>query len=269
MISIVTSTKSLDILTVQRLINTYTSIKDSGLNFELIIQDCQSDANFVDKLRSLPFICIETEMDSGIYDAWNKALPRIKGDKVCFLGVDDIPLCDWLYFADELTLEENEVVVCDVNYIDNNGCVVGTYKNPRESKLDMRIAKYLHPGFIYSAKLYKNANFKSQYKIISDGLFYSKMPFAILKRHYNNSGVNMTIGGTSNSPLGARKRMYEYISAFQVGDIDNNLKMYIRFIIGNLPQYLLSFVPRVYKIIQLIRMQLKYKTLTDTKSSIN
>jgi hypothetical protein len=266
MISIITSTISLDQITVKRIIADYNAIKDAGVNFELIIQDCQSDLDLLKQLENLPYTSIRSELDSGIYDAWNRALPRIKGDKVCFLGVDDFPLYDWLICADELTLDENEVVVCDVNYIDNNGCVVGIYKNPRESKLDMRIAKYLHPGFIFSAKFYKKTNFKPQYKIIGDGLFYSKMPFAILKRHFNKSGVNMTIGGTSNSPLGARKRMYEYIAAFRDRDIDNNFKMYSRFIIENLPQYLLSFIPRIYKFIQLLRMQFKYKILTRKNS---
>lgn len=266
MISIITSTKSLTEKIVQRLICDYNSIKDSGVNFELIIQDCDSDPNLLDQLKKLSYTSIRSELDSGIYDAWNRALTRIKGDKVCFLGVDDIPSPDWLIFADALSLDVYEVVVCDVDYIDSNGAIVGTYKNPRELKSDMRVARYLHPGYIFSSNLYKNYRFKSQYKIISDGLFYAQMPFSMLKKHYNKSGVFMTIGGTSNSPSGARRRMYEYIAAFREKDIDNNLKMYIRFIIGNLPQYLISFTPQIYKTLQLIRMKIKYKSIHNIKS---
>jgi hypothetical protein len=259
MISIITSTKSLTYITVQSLIANYNIIKDSGVKFELIIQDCQSESILLDQLRDLSYTSVNSELDSGIYDAWNRALPRIKGDKVCFLGVDDIPSSDWLIFADKFILDKCDVVVCNVDYIDINGNKLGTYKNPSELQSDMRVAKYLHPGYIFSSKLYIYYRFKSGYKIIGDGLFYSQMPIAFLKNHFGMSGVLMTIGGTSNSPSGARIRMYEYIKAFCAKDIDNSLKMYLRFIGGNLPQFLLSFMPRIYKFFQLVRMKLKYK----------
>lgn len=259
MISIITSTKSLDKFTAQHLIDEYNIVKDAGVDFELIIQDCLSDPVLINELNKISYISVKSEPDSGIYDAWNKALPRIKGDKVCFLGVDDTPSSDWLIFADKSSLNEYEVIVCDVDYRNQYGRIVGTYKNPTEIKLDMRVAKYLHPGCIFSASLYENRIFKSQYKIISDGLFYAQMPFATIKSNYNKSGVLMTIGGTSNSSMGARRRMHEYIAAFRDGDIEVNINMFNRFFIGNLPQYFLSFAPGIYNVIQLLRMKVKYK----------
>ena len=31
-----------------------------------------------------------SEPDSGLYNAWNKAIPHAKGEWICFLGADDV-----------------------------------------------------------------------------------------------------------------------------------------------------------------------------------
>ena len=62
-------------------------------DFELIIQDGASTDNTVAIAESyrdkLPALSIESDPDVGIYDAWNKALPRINGQWTLFLGADD------------------------------------------------------------------------------------------------------------------------------------------------------------------------------------
>lgn len=61
-------------------------------DFEVIIQDGGSEdktaaivATYTDRLD----LIWNSEPDNGIYDAWNKALPRIRGEWVLFLGADD------------------------------------------------------------------------------------------------------------------------------------------------------------------------------------
>ncbi|MDR2744869.1 MAG: glycosyltransferase [Desulfovibrio sp.] len=66
-------------------------------DFELIIQDDASSDNTVAIAESyrdrLPALSLVSEPDTGIYDAWNKALPRIRGEWALFLGADDGPAC--------------------------------------------------------------------------------------------------------------------------------------------------------------------------------
>ena len=62
-------------------------------DFELIIQDGASTDGTVVVAEAwrerLPALSIVSETDAGIYDAWNKALRRIQGEWVLFLGADD------------------------------------------------------------------------------------------------------------------------------------------------------------------------------------
>lgn len=62
-------------------------------DFELIIQDGASTDDTVAIAESyrgkLPALSLASEQDSGIYDAWNKALSRVRGEWVLFLGADD------------------------------------------------------------------------------------------------------------------------------------------------------------------------------------
>ncbi len=62
-------------------------------DFELIIQDGASTDDTVAIAESyrdkLPSLSLVSEPDTGIYDAWNKALTRVRGEWVLFLGADD------------------------------------------------------------------------------------------------------------------------------------------------------------------------------------
>ncbi len=63
-------------------------------DFELIIQDGASKDDTLAIAESyrgkLPALSILSEPDGGIYDAWNKALYRVQGEWVLFLGADDV-----------------------------------------------------------------------------------------------------------------------------------------------------------------------------------
>lgn len=63
-------------------------------DFELVIQDGASTDDTVAVAESyrhrLPALSLVSEPDTGIYDAWNKALPRVRGEWVLFLGADDV-----------------------------------------------------------------------------------------------------------------------------------------------------------------------------------
>ena len=62
-------------------------------NFEVIIQDGASQDNTISTIenyrRRLPTLSFQSSPDTGIYDAWNKALSRARGEWILFLGADD------------------------------------------------------------------------------------------------------------------------------------------------------------------------------------
>lgn len=60
-------------------------------NYEILIQDGGSTDGTLDIAKKYPDsrIKLESAADTGIYDAWNKAVARATGDWVMFLGSDD------------------------------------------------------------------------------------------------------------------------------------------------------------------------------------
>ena len=62
-------------------------------DFELVLQDGHSTDNTVALVESyrhrLPSLKLQSTPDTGIYDAWNRALDRVAGQWVLFLGADD------------------------------------------------------------------------------------------------------------------------------------------------------------------------------------
>lgn len=75
--------------TLQHCIDSF--VRQSYQNKELILIDGGSKDGTVELLAANRdhFAYCLSEPDRGIYNAWNKALPQVKGDWVCFLGVDD------------------------------------------------------------------------------------------------------------------------------------------------------------------------------------
>lgn len=64
--------------------------RQSYADYEILIQDNISDDGTVQVVKSnrdLP-ISLSSESDTGIYDAWNKAISRARGEWIYFLGAD-------------------------------------------------------------------------------------------------------------------------------------------------------------------------------------
>lgn len=63
-------------------------------DFEWVAQDGASTDDTLAVIEAwrdkLPSVSVESAPDTGIYDAWNKALDRIQGQWVLFLGADDL-----------------------------------------------------------------------------------------------------------------------------------------------------------------------------------
>ena len=152
-------------------------------DFELIIQDGASNDNTVEIAESyrdmLPALSIVSEPDTGIYDAWNKALSRINGRWTLFLGADDS-----LYTTDILDKVRNmlgllssdesahirfaagSVVVTTaeripLRYI--SGRVEGAVNSLRAAAIPTPF-----PGLFIRSELFGNHLFRSDLRIVGD-----------------------------------------------------------------------------------------------------
>ena len=77
----------------------------------LVMDGCSSDGT-VELLKAYPSVELHVAKDNGVYDAWNKARPLIRGDWVIYLNTDDL-LADGAFaaYADALTCAPHARIV--------------------------------------------------------------------------------------------------------------------------------------------------------------
>lgn len=172
--------------TLPRLLDSLAS--QTCQDFNWIVQDgasSDSTMQIVEQYRDrLPAILANSSKDSGIYDAWNKAIDRWQdkmGEWVLFLGADD-------KFLDEDTLEtaKNKIVnleeyiifaAGDIIILDRNNHIVHKTiltNNAiafKSNKLSMTIP---HPSLFTRKKVIIQYKFDSSFKIAGDYDFLIK-----------------------------------------------------------------------------------------------
>jgi glycosyltransferase involved in cell wall biosynthesis len=174
--------------------------------YEVIVQDgCSTDntANIIKKCGAR-VKCV-SEQDTGVYDAWNKALDRADGDWAIFLGADDYLLAD------------NVLVRCHLHIKRLSPAATFAYgnvlhgKDGRVSSVWDRTLSQMYHYFLTSMGLpfpatftrlaaLKKARFDASYKIAGD---YDLAARLITPDNAYHIPVNVTwmeIGGLSNDP---------------------------------------------------------------------
>jgi len=144
---------------------------------ELIIMDGGSSDGTVDILKrnSEKIEYWESSPDKGIYDAWNKALPHIKGEWICFLGADD-------YFWSKDVLQEAATRLADVpaDYrvaygqvaLVNSSDEVLAYAGEPWQKIRKAFFQLMalpHQGVLHHRSLFeRHGDFDTQFRIAGD-----------------------------------------------------------------------------------------------------
>lgn len=247
MFSIVTATMNLEYETLGPILDAYDGFAAEGLAFELVVQDNCSDVAALAVLRTRPYVKLESSEDTGIYDAWNRALNRVSGDWVGFLGIDDLPTRDWVAFAaSHRPASEISVLACDVNIVDSTKTVLGVFPNPRSGSLDTRANAFAHPGLAVARQAFVDHRFPQHYRIIGDLVFYGRFRELPVAGHLNSVGVSMELGGISNNPRGARRVLGEYLRAVLGGE----MPLHTPLLAKRLAAAGLSLVPAVYLFLQ-------------------
>ena len=176
--------------------------------WECLIQDGMSDDNTEELLaaRQDKRLKVAREADSGVYDAWNKALGRLSPEScwVMFLGADDA-LADPYVLArasHELVRLPEDVMFAQA------GLNVGRDGKKRECISRSRAEVFqrlvwgmplLTPAVFFRTSLFRQANFDSTYRIAGDFAFVAERlapaNFAVLPF----VASYMELGGLSSS----------------------------------------------------------------------
>ena len=174
-LSIITATYNSD----KTLEETILSVLNQNYtNFEYIIIDGNSKDNTLGIIKKYELVFKErniffnwiSEIDSGIYNAWNKGLKLAKGSWVSFLGSDDVYLEKSLEkYASLALINMNADFIYSKVKLMSNGNVKYIFSNLwrwNEFKREMKIA---HVGAFHNKNYFnKYGVFNEEYKIVGD-----------------------------------------------------------------------------------------------------
>lgn len=136
-------------------------------DFEWVVQDGASPDSTLDVLRGYgrTNLELETRPDAGIYDAFNAAVARARGEYLLFVGADDV-LADPEVLADaNRHLEANhdpDIVLANAGYPD------GSTFASRLSRLTLVVNTVHHQGAIYSSRAMKGFRYDTTVSIVAD-----------------------------------------------------------------------------------------------------
>lgn len=144
-----------------------------------------------------------SEVDAGIYDAWNKGLNFARGEWVAFLGAGDCFLPNALQaYADEIRMGDNEVELISsrIKLVDSSDRVlgmVGAQFDFRQHKKSMAIA---HVGAFHKKTLFKKfGKFDLRYSIAGDYEYFMRCGSNLKTSFIDLVTVSMLVGGASSS----------------------------------------------------------------------
>ena len=174
-------------------------------DFNVIIQDGASQDNTVAIAESyrdrLPELLLESTPDTGIYDAWNKAIDRCQdklGEWVLFLGADDTLAGIDIFETVKMrcnSLPQNIIYICGgILPICENSSFTPIFVDVHTSFTNLWRTMLPHPGLFHKKDVFKY-KFDSSYKIAGDYDFLVRT----WKREFDAISFNKVITNFSNT----------------------------------------------------------------------
>jgi glycosyltransferase involved in cell wall biosynthesis len=178
-------------------------------DFEAVVMDGGSTDTTVDILKASGDVVAawRSEPDSGIYNAWNKALALAKGEWICFLGADD-----WLWDEGALdrllpqlrtALPGARVVYSRVRQVDGHGRVAVELGEPwpQAKKRFLSHVCLPHPGLMHHRSLFEaHGRFDERFQMAGD---YELLLRELISRdalYVPAVTAGMALGGRTTSP---------------------------------------------------------------------
>jgi glycosyltransferase involved in cell wall biosynthesis len=131
-------------------------------SLKIIIIDGNSTDGTVDVIKAnlTKIYYWVSEPDTGIYDAMNKALKHLTGDRVYFLGADDELYDDFSKLAYELE-DKNAIYYANVR-------TRGVIRSGKLNSYQMAKHGLFHQAMIYPAWVFGRYTFNTKYKVVAD-----------------------------------------------------------------------------------------------------
>lgn len=177
-------------------------------DIDLYIQDGGSTDGTLQIIKEYEMARFSSEKDTGVYNAWNKALVQVDAEWITFLGSDDYfsspsALSSVIEHLDAASERGINIVYGKNNLVDQSGSFIEEVGLPWEAasvglKNKMTIR---HPGCFHHASLFDAGNgFDESYKVIGDYHFILRALRAQEAGFYPFSVVSHRVGGLSNKP---------------------------------------------------------------------
>lgn len=185
-------------------------------DFELVIQDGGSPDATLPVVRSyserLPAVALASERDSGIYDAWNKAVARARGKWLVFLGADD-----WLIEPNTLLHVKKQLCSLSEEYtlaaarLELYGANSTRVLKPVMEGFarDFSIAPAPFPSLFIQRELAVANPFDTRFRIAGDYDFLCRTWLKAYPAELDICAVGMAWGGVSADPRNWLKSDYE------------------------------------------------------------
>ncbi|ARK09903.1 glycosyltransferase family 2 protein [Fibrella sp. ES10-3-2-2] len=181
-------------------------VSQSYKNIEFIIIDGKSTDNSVTIAQKYSSYIshLVSELDQGVYDAWNKAVSLSKGAWLCFMGADDRlkshAIDHYVTFINQYPTSQFDYISSRVALINASGTVretVGSAWDWQKYKHYMNVA---HVGSFHAKKLFEEIGlFDLTYKIIADYELLLRKGPSLKTGYMHTVTADMTVGGISDS----------------------------------------------------------------------
>jgi glycosyltransferase involved in cell wall biosynthesis len=180
-------------------------------DWELLVPDGGSTDGTVDLIRKheRSIAWWQSGRDGGIYDAWNQAIGRARGEYVCFLGADDA-------WADKNALADlfaatggrgYDLVTSRAWVEDPVSKKTWEFGSAWDFRRIGRKMVVCHPGLLHSRALFeKYGLFDTRFRITGDLDFLLRLPEDLATLHVDAITVRVELGGISRKNVLARLR---------------------------------------------------------------
>lgn len=154
-----------------------------------------------------------SEPDTGIYDAWNKAVSLANGDWIAFVGADDILLPQAVQLYINHIKQMNNPLL---EFVSAKVQLVNSSLKPLEIKGApwswQRFRKFMdvgHVGALHKASLFKKHGlFDISFRIAADYEFLLRPREKLIASYLDEVTVLMRVGGSSQSNIKVFKEAY-------------------------------------------------------------
>ena len=187
---------------------------------------------------------IKSELDNGVYDAFNKGLKLATGDVVGFLNADDTfynenSIQD---IVDAFSNNETDIVYGNLDYVNEESKVIRNWiSRPYEKGLLKKAWKIAHPSFYCKKEVYDRlGGYNDSFKIAGD--FELCLRFLEINQvpsfYLNKKLVKMLVGGISNSGLKSKWIIFkEDLRAFKINNISVNPVLFFLYKLKKIKQF--------------------------------